>query len=119
MKLRDRGHGPALERGDGEDTTMLINATLNADMPPIALPTKNFMEDAKELWEKLGLPALKPESPWHGYSLGDWSQEWSEMAQRAADGAYMENGRRSAQLRKKDVLPNTSIRDVGQDLKDE
>ena len=41
------------------------------------------------------------------------------MAQRAADGAYMENGRRSAQLRKKDVLPNTSIRDVGQDLKDE
>ena len=119
LKHRDRGHGPALERGDGEDTTMLINATLKADMPPIALPTKNFMEDARELWEKLDLPALKPESPWHGYSLGDWSQEWSEMAQRAADGAYMENGRRSARLRKKNVLPNTSIRDVGQDLKNE
>jgi 4-hydroxy-3-polyprenylbenzoate decarboxylase len=70
------------------------------------------MEDAKLLWEKLGLPTLKPESPWHGYSLGDWTDEWEEMAQRAAAGDYLENGRRSAQLRRNDVTPNTSIRDV-------
>ena len=112
LKHRDRGHGPALERGDGEDTTMLIDATLKSNMPPTALPTKNYMEDAKKLWDKLGLPPLKPQSPWHGYSLGDWSQEWSEMAKRATDGGYMENGRRSAQLRRKDMAPNTSIRDV-------
>ena len=91
---------------------MLIDATLKADMPPIALPTKPYMEQAKELWESLDLPPLTPESPWHGYSLGDWSDEWEEMAQRAADGDYMENGRRSAQLRRNDVAPNTSIRDV-------
>lgn len=109
---RDRGHGPALERGNGEDASMLIDATLKADMPPIALPTKPYMEQAKALWETLDLPPLTPESPWHGYSLGDWSDEWEEMAQRAADGDYLENGRRSAQLRRKDVAPNTSIRDV-------
>ena len=112
LKYRDRGHGPALERGDGFDGTMLIDATLKSDMPPIALPTKEFMEGAKDLWEKLELPTLKPESPWHGYSLGDWSDEWEEMARRAVDGRYMENGRRSALLRRNDVAPNTSIRDV-------
>jgi UbiD family decarboxylase len=109
---RDRGHGPALERGNGEDASILIDATLKADMPPIALPTREYMEAAKDLWERLDLPPLKPESPWHGYSLGDWSDEWEEMAQRAADGDYFENGRRSAQLRRNDIAPNTSIREV-------
>ena len=110
---RDKGHGPKSDvRGGREESSMLIDATLKADMPPIALPTKPYMEDAKLLWEKLGLPALKPEAPWHGYSLGDWSDEWEEMAQRAAAGDYLENGRRSAQLRRNDVMPNTSIRDV-------
>ena len=110
---RDKGHGPKSDlRAGREEATMLIDATLKSDMPPIALPTKPFMEDAKDLWDRLGLPPLKPESPWHGYSLGDWSDEWEEMARRAAAGNYMENGRRSAQLRRKDVAPNTSIRDV-------
>jgi hypothetical protein len=34
------------------------------------------------------------------------------MAKRAAEGHYLENGRRSAQLRRNDVPPNTSIREV-------
>ncbi len=109
---RDRGHGPALERGNGEDASILIDATLKADMPPIALPKREYMENAKELWERLGLPPLKPESPWHGYSLGDWTDEWDEMAARAAAGDYLQNGLRSAQLRRSDIAPNTSIREV-------
>ncbi len=109
---RDRGHGPALERGNGEDASILIDATLKADMPPIALPKREYMEAAKELWERLDLPPLKPESPWHGYSLGDWTNEWDEMAQRAAEGDYLVNGQRSAQLRRNDVAPNSSIREV-------
>ncbi len=116
---RDKGHGPKSDvRAGREEATMLIDATLKADMPPVALPTKPYMEDAKLLWEKLGLPPLKPESPWHGYSLGDWTDEWEEMAQRAAAGNYLENGRRSAQLRRNDVTPNTSIRDVPQTTND-
>ena len=110
---RDQGHGPKSDvRMGREDATMLIDATLKSDMPPIALPKKEYMESARELWEKLGLPPLKPESPWHGYSLGDWNSEWDEMAKRAADGEYMENGRRSAQYRRSDVAPNTSVRDA-------
>ncbi|MEK9683673.1 MAG: UbiD family decarboxylase [Rhodospirillaceae bacterium] len=110
---RDKGHGPKSDvRMGREDATMLIDATLKADMPPIALPKREYMEAAKDLWEKLGLPNLTPESPWHGYSLGDWNSEWDEMAKRAADGDYMENGRRSAQYRRSDVAPNTSVRDV-------
>ncbi len=106
-------YGPRDKRSpNGEDSTLLVDATLKSDMPPIALPKKEYMEHAADLWEKLKLPPLQPESPWYGYSLGDWDEEWDEMAKRAAEGQYMENGRRSAQLRRSDVFPNTSIREV-------
>jgi hypothetical protein len=45
------------------------------------------MERAKVIWEELGLPALKPEAPWYGYSLGDWHPVFDEQARRAAAGA--------------------------------
>ena len=108
---RHRGHGPK-GGGETEDSTLLIDATLKGDMPPVALPKRAYMENARALWERLDLPPLKPEAPWHGYSLGDWSDEWDEMAQRAADGDYLENGRRSAQSRRNDVAPNTPVRDA-------
>jgi 4-hydroxy-3-polyprenylbenzoate decarboxylase len=81
-------------------------------MPPLALPKREYMENAKAIWERLGLPTLKPESPWFGYSLGDWSDEWDEAAHRAACGDYEENGRRSAQRRRRNVEPNTPVRDA-------
>jgi len=111
LEHRARLHGPRVERG-ADESTMLIDATLKADMPPLALPKQEYMERAKALWEQLGLPALKPEAPWHGYSLGDWNDEWDAMAKRAAEGRYMENGRRSAQFRRNDVMPNTPFRNT-------
>ncbi|MPY70142.1 MAG: UbiD family decarboxylase [Alphaproteobacteria bacterium] len=107
-----RRYGTRDPRTGTDDSTLLIDATLKADMPPVALPKREYMEGAKVLWEKLGLPPLKPEAPWFGYSLGDWDDRWDAMAQRAVEGNYLENGRRSAQLRRNDVAPNTSIRDV-------
>ena len=89
---------------------MLIDATLKGDMPPIALPKKEYMEGAKKIWEELNLPPLTPEVPWHGYSLGNWMDRWDEMADRAVAGDYMETGRRSFQMRRKDVSPATSVR---------
>ncbi|MBI4528731.1 MAG: UbiD family decarboxylase [Deltaproteobacteria bacterium] len=103
-------YGPRVERGEGEDSTLLIDATLKGNLPPIALPKREYMEHAKELWERLGLPRLEPEAPWHGYSLGDWSEDWDEAALRAVKGEYLENGRRTAQRCRSDVRPNTSIR---------
>ena len=109
---RQPGHGPKVDRGTDEDSTMLIDATLKGDMPPISLPGKSYMEGAKKLWEELGLPALTPEAPWHGYSLGNWMERWDEMAARAAAGDYLENGRRSQQMRRSDVAPATSVKKI-------
>ncbi len=111
---RARGHGPVL-KGVDSDSTLLIDATLKADMPPVALPKREFMEDAKALWESLGLPELKPEAPWHGYSLGDWSDKWDVMAKRATDGEYLRNGEISWQLRRKVPEPQTPLSQVLED----
>ena len=107
---RGQGHGPKREHGGEEDSTLLIDATMKGDMPPVALPKKEYMEAARELWEELGLPQLRPESPWYGYSLGDWLDEWDDAARRAADGDWLENGRRSLQRRRKGLVPETSYR---------
>ena len=109
---RGQGHGPKRESSGEEDSTLLIDATMKSPMPPLALPTKPYMEAGKALWEKLGLPELRPESPWHGYSLGDWNSKWEAMARRATDGDYLINGERTAQLKQKLEDPQVSIRDV-------
>ncbi len=117
---RGQGHGPKRETYGEEDSTLLIDATMKAPMPPLALPTKPYMEAGKELWEKLGLPTLRPESPWHGYSLGDWSKSWTEAAERATAGDWPENGRRTLQRQvPADVKPETSVREVEDGWKDE
>jgi hypothetical protein len=107
---RGMGHGPQRESDTAEDSTLLMDATAKGDMPPLALPTREYMERAKNIWEKLGLPSLRPETPWFGYSLGDWLPEWDQAAQRAATGRYLENGRISAQQRRKGLKPETKFR---------
>ncbi len=112
---RGQGHGPKREHKGEEDSTLLIDATMKSPMPPLALPTRDYMEGAKALWERLDLPRLKPETPWYGYSLGDWSDEWEQAARRAAEGHYLENGRRTLQRRRPGLVPETSVRDVEPD----
>ncbi len=107
---RGEGHGPMRGREQAEDSTMLIDATMKADLPPLALPKKEYMERARKIWEELGLPALRPQSPWHGYSLGDWLPQWDEAALRAVQGRYLENGRASEGKRRKGVKPETKYR---------
>src|SRR5271170_7785855 len=48
------------------DSSMLIDATRKRPMAPLALPTREHMEHARELWERLGLHPLTVTSPWHG-----------------------------------------------------
>ena len=83
-------------------------------MPPLALPEKEYMEKAKALWERLDLPPIRPETPWHGYSLGDWHSRWAEDAKRAAEGDYLENGKRTLARQQKspDFKPETSVRQI-------
>ena len=70
------------------------------------------MERAREIWEELDMPPLKPEHPWYGYSLGDWTEEWENVAEQASQGNYLVNGTRSAQRRRSGVKPNTHVRSV-------
>ena len=120
---RSAGHGPKSGRpppssGGGigrgstsEDSTLLIDATLKHSAPPLALPTKQFMAHARAIWEELNLPALAPASPWHGYSLGDWSEAWDRYAERAVAGEWAQSGQETLARRRGGLIPETPVRD--------
>jgi UbiD family decarboxylase len=82
-------------------TAILIDATRKWDYPPTSLPRKEFMERAKTIWEEEGLPPLSPKVPWHGYSLGYWTEEDQEEAELALRGDHYRTGEKIRQLRKK------------------
>jgi UbiD family decarboxylase len=109
---RDQGHGPRSQRNGGQDASVLIDATLKENFPPISLPKRPYMEHARQIWQELGLPQLKPESPWFGYSLGEWSEELDEAAERATRGEYFETAKSLEKRRRKDVRMNTEVRNV-------
>jgi 4-hydroxy-3-polyprenylbenzoate decarboxylase len=107
---KDMGHGPRTGQDDNHyeatDSAMLINAMLKRPYPPISLPAKPYMENAKAIWEELGLPPLKPEMPWYGYSLGLWPEEFQIEADRAVQGDYWKTGEELVQKRRKDKRLN-------------
>jgi 3-polyprenyl-4-hydroxybenzoate decarboxylase len=111
---RDQGHGPRSQRNGGQDASVLIDATLKENFPPISLPKREYMERARVIWEELGLPKLKPEAPWFGYSLGEWSPEFDEAALRATRGDYFDSAKDLEKRRRKDVRMNTEVRHVKQ-----
>lgn len=112
MRHRDQGHGPRSERNGGEDASVLFDATLKEPFPPISLPKQEYMEKAKVIWEELGLPPLKPQVPWFGYSLGEWDEGLEEMADRAVASEYWTTGDAIAEQRRGDVEMNTETRTV-------
>ncbi|MDA1324485.1 MAG: UbiD family decarboxylase [Proteobacteria bacterium] len=109
---RDQGHGPRSKRNNGEDASVLYDATLKENFPPISLPKREFMENAAKIWDEIGLPKLKPQEPWFGYSLGEWDDDFDEAAKMATDSEYWAYGERIAQRRRSDVAMNTEVRDV-------
>jgi 4-hydroxy-3-polyprenylbenzoate decarboxylase len=112
---RARGHVPRLEANPRLDSALLVDATMKQPMPPLALPKREFMEQAKLLWERIGLPPLRPETPWHGYSLGDWSDEWDANASQATEAEWMKRSESYRQRRRRGVEPNTPARAVETD----
>ena len=89
------------EHYDVTDSTLLVDATLKAEFPPVALPGKKYMEGAKKIWDELGLPKLTPRPPWHGYSLGLWSEDLVAQAENATAG---EHGKNEAYSRAKGIM---------------
>src|SRR6266446_3572622 len=108
---RSIGHAPK-SGPQSLDSTMLIDATLKYPMSPLALPKREFMERALEIWEKLDLPALRVQQPWHGYSLGDWSEAWDRFACNAVSGEWEKNGLNTFPRRRGGLTPETPVRKV-------
>jgi 4-hydroxy-3-polyprenylbenzoate decarboxylase len=108
---RSSGHGPKSGRR-GNDSSMLVDATLKQPFPPLALPRREFMERARTIWQELGLPPLAPQPPWHGYTLGDWSDDWETFARRAVAGEWEQSGRESYARRRGGLTPETPVRDA-------
>ena len=94
------------------DSTLLIDATLKRPMAPLALPTREFMERALGIWKELGLPTLTVRPPWHGYSLGDWSDTWEQFARNAVAGEWEKNGINTAARKRGGLTPETPVRSV-------
>jgi UbiD family decarboxylase len=106
---KDPGHGPRGPRDDGETAAVLINAMLKGTFAPVALPKREFMENARAIWERLGLPPLKPESPWHGYDLGYWPADLERQARMAVASEYFTLGAELAGQRRADVAMNAPV----------
>jgi UbiD family decarboxylase len=112
LRHKDEGHGPR-SRLDHEDSAMLINAVLKETFPPISLPKCEYTEQARKIWEELGLPRLRPEMPWYGYDLGEWNAHLEAQAQRAVLSDYWETGQWCAEHRRSDLPMNTELRTLG------
>lgn len=80
-------------------SVLLIDATRKWDYPPVSLPKREFMERARELWERLELPKLRPQEPWFGYPLGSWSEEDEEEAGLALKGEHYQTGEKAVKKR--------------------
>jgi 4-hydroxy-3-polyprenylbenzoate decarboxylase len=116
VPFKSTGHGPISDRAPGGAratmSTLLMDATLKQVMPPVALPTKEFMERAAARWHRLGLPPLNMRPPWHGYLLGDWSEQWEEFARKCVSGDWEANGVNTFARRRPGLTPETPVRNV-------
>jgi 4-hydroxy-3-polyprenylbenzoate decarboxylase len=107
---KDAGHGPRGPHDGGETAAVLVNAMLKGTYAPVALPKREFMEEARAIWERLGLPPLTPQAPWHGYDLGHWPPELERQAAMAVRSDYFALGEELTQQRRGDVAMNAPVK---------
>ena len=114
--LPRRGPRPTARRGTEEDSSLLIDATLGRpSCRRWRCRSANTWSARGALWDDLGLPALRPEPPWHGYSLGDWSDKWDQDARRARlRRMARQTGNGRGKRRRSGVRPNDLLR-AGED----
>ena len=110
--FRGGGQGSQYGGAGGLDSTLMIDATRKRAMPPLALPAKQYMEGAHKIWAELGLPQLKLNSPWHGYTLGDWTDTWERFARRTVSGDWEQNGLETLARQRGGLEPETSVKKV-------
>jgi 4-hydroxy-3-polyprenylbenzoate decarboxylase len=109
--VRHRGGVQGAQYGPGKtDSGLLVDATRKRPMPPLALPTREFMVHARKLWDELDLPALNVQAPWHGYTLEDWTDTWEQYAQRTVAGDWEQTGKETLLQQRTDKMPEAPVR---------
>jgi hypothetical protein len=51
------------------------------------------------------------QSPWHGYTLGDWTETWETFARRAIAGDWETTGRETFERQRTGIAPETPTRE--------
>jgi len=69
-------------------SAILMDATRKWAYTPVALPKRHYMERAREIWEELGFPTLRPSEPWHGIFLGLWPEKYQRQADLGERGEF-------------------------------
>ncbi len=93
------GHGKMSLTLGRDCSRVVINATRKWPYPAVALPKKQYMERALEIWRShsdLPVPTLR--QPWHGYTLGYWSEDLQKYADLIVQGEYIKVGEELAKL---------------------
>ncbi len=90
---------------------MLIDATRKRPMPPLALPAREPSWSTRARSGRSSACRRSPcTSPWHGYTLGDWTDTWETFARRATTGDWEESGRETLARQRTGVAPETSTK---------
>lgn len=84
----DEQEYPTNRSGLQGNSSILIDATRKWPYTPTSLPTKKYMDRAREIWEAEGLPPLKPREPWHGVSWGEWPESYRRHAEMGDRGEF-------------------------------
>jgi 4-hydroxy-3-polyprenylbenzoate decarboxylase len=95
----DRRYPTSLAGPQGA-SAILMDATRKWPYTPVSLPTRPYMDNARALWERLGLPTLKPRVPWYGVDLGVWPEEDRLLAALGDEGRFDEAAERLMSRRK-------------------
>jgi 3-polyprenyl-4-hydroxybenzoate decarboxylase len=86
----DEQEYPTNRTGPPGNSSILIDATRKWPYTPSSLPTKEYMERGREIWEEMKLPQLKPVEPWYGVSWGEWPEKYRRHAEMASRGEFAE-----------------------------
>ena len=114
---RDQGHGPRSTRNGGEDASVLIDATLKENFPPISLPKREYMENARK-----DLGGTRPAQAQAGGAVVRLFARRMvagarPKAERATRGDYFAASKKLEKRRRKDVRMNTEVRRVDETVK--
>ena len=109
---RDQGHGPRSKRNGGEDASVLIDATLKENFPPISLPKREYMERAKDLGGARPAQAQAGVAVVRLFARRMVARASTPPPSAPPRGDYFATGKRMEKRRRKDVRMNTEVRHV-------